>query len=285
MSVEELVNVPPEGIIDLLLTRRRLLQDQLPYMIQGLEETRDQMQIAYDTLKPKYLKKMDEINRFRMERDEAHSEAKELRNKVEKLQDDLARNGQMKSLDPRWKKDKLLSELDSIDDRIQTSALDHVEERKLLEERRKLIRRNDDWLEERKQANPELAEYVQARRDMSRLYQSGNRAHQDMIQTLEKSASSRKKFNQTRKDLRDAKTQLEAAGRLMEESEQAITYWARRKENGIGEIEPDPMLKNPKFYIHNLGEKAQRIREGNTSAAGRRRKKRNRKKTTEVEEE
>ena len=203
MSVEELVNVPPEGIIDLLLTRRRLLQDQLPYMIQGLEETRDQMQIAYDTLKPKYLKKMDEINRFRMERDEAHSEAKELRNKVEKLQDDLARNGQMKSLDPRWKKDKLLSELDSIDDRIQTSALDHVEERKLLEERRKLIRRNDDWLEERKQANPELAEYVQARRDMSRLYQSGNRAHQDMIQTLEKSASSRKKFNQTRKDLRD----------------------------------------------------------------------------------
>ncbi|CAI8187008.1 MAG: Uncharacterised protein [Methanobacteriota archaeon] len=285
MSVEELVNVPPEGIIDLLLTRRRLLQDQLPYMIQGLEETRDQMQIAYDTLKPKYLKKMDEINRFRMERDEAHSEAKELRNKVEKLQDDLARNGQMKSLDPRWKKDKLLSELDSIDDRIQTSALDHVEERKLLEERRKLIRRNDDWLEERKQANPELAEYVQARRDMSRLYQSGNRAHQDMIQTLEKSASSRKKFNQTRKDLRDAKTQLEAAGRLMEESEQAISYWARRKENGIGEIEPDPMLKNPKFHIHNLGEKAQRIREGNTSAAGRRRKKRNRKKTTEVEEE
>ena len=72
---------------------------------------------------------------------------------------------------------------------------------------------------------------------------------------------------------------------LMEESEQAITYWARRKENGIGEIEPDPMLKNPKFYIHNIGEKAQRIREGNTSAAGRRRKKRNRKKTTEVEEE
>ena len=278
------MNVSPEEIIHLLLTRRRLLQDQLPYMIQGLEETRDQMQISYDSLKPKYLAKMDEINRFRMERDEAHSEAKELRIKVGKLQDELVKSGQMKSLDPRWKKDKLLSDLDAIDDRIQTSALDHVEERKLLEERRRLIRRNDDWLEDRKQANPELASYVQARRDMSRLYQSGNKAHQDMIQSLEKSASSRKKFNETRKDLRDSKVQLEAAARLMSESEQAIAYWTRRKEEGIGELEPDPMLKEPKFHIHNLGQKAQSIRDGKTSSAGQRRKKRNRKKT-KVEEE
>ena len=279
MSAEELVNVSPEEIIDLLLTRRRLLKDQLPYMIQGLEETRDQMQISYDALKPKYLVKMDEINRFRMERDESHSEAKELRIKVEKIQDDLVKTGKMKSLDPRWKKDKLLSELDSIDDRIQTSALDHVEERKLLEERRRLIRRNDEWLEERKQANPELATYVQGRKDMSRLYQSGNKAHQDMIQALEKSASDRKKFNQTRKELRDTKIQLEAAARLMAESEQAITYWTRRKEEGIGELEPNPMLKEPKFNIHNLGKKAQNIRDGKASSAGKRRNKRNRKKT------
>ncbi len=283
MSAEELVNVSPEEIIDLLLTRRRLLQDQLPYMIQGLEETRDQMQISYDALKPKYLVKMDEINRFRMERDESHSEAKELRIKVEKIQNDLVNTGQMMSLDPRWKKDKLLSELNAIDDRIQTSALDHVEERKLLEERRKLIRRNDDWLEERKQANPELANYVQGRRDMSRLYQSGNKAHQDMIQALEKSSSERKKFNQIRKDLRDAKNQLEAAARLMAESEQAIAYWTRRKEEGIGEIEPNPMDKEPKFHIHNLGGKAQSIRDGKTSSAGQRRDKRNRKKAREEE--
>ena len=283
MSAEELVNVSPEEIIDLLLTRRRLLQDQLPYMIQGLEETRDQMQISYDALKPKYLVKMDEINRFRMERDESHSEAKELRIKVEKIQNDLVNSGQMMSLDPRWKKDKLLSELNAIDDRIQTSALDHVEERKLLEERRKLIRRNDDWLEERKQANPELANYVQGRRDMSRLYQSGNKAHQDMIQALEKSAPERKKFNQIRKDLRDAKNQLEAAARLMTESEQAIAYWTRRKEEGIGEIEPNPMDKEPKFHIYNLGEKAQSIRDGKTSSAGQRRDKRNRKKAREEE--
>lgn len=283
MSAEELVNVSPEEIIDLLLTRRRLLQDQLPYMIQGLEETRDQMQISYDALKPKYLVKMDEINRFRMERDESHSEAKELRIKVEKIQNDLVNTGQMMSLDPRWKKDKLLSELNAIDDRIQTSALDHVEERKLLEERRKLIRRNDDWLEERKQANPELANYVQGRRDMSRLYQSGNKAHQDMIQALEKSASERKKFNQIRKDLRDAKNQLEAAARLMAESEQAIAYWTRRKEEGIGEIEPNPMDKEPKFHIHNLGGKAQSIRDGKTSSPAQRRDRRNRKKAREEE--
>jgi hypothetical protein len=283
MSAEELVNVSPEEIIDLLLTRRRLLKDQLPYMIQGLEETRDQMQISYDALKPKYLVKMDEINRFRMERDESHSEAKELRIKVEKIQNDLVNTGQMMSLDPRWKKDKLLSELNAIDDRIQTSALDHVEERKLLEERRKLIRRNDDWLEERKQANPELANYVQGRRDMSRLYQSGNKAHQDMIQALEKSASERKKFNQIRKDLRDAKNQLEAAARLMTESEQAIAYWTRRKEEGIGEIEPNPMDKEPKFHIHNLGGKAQSIRDGKTSSPAQRRDRRNRKKAREEE--
>ena len=281
MSAEELVNVSPEEIIDLLLIRRRLLQDQLPYMIQGLEETRDQMQILYDAQKPNYLDKMDEINRFKQERDEAHAEAKELRIKVEKLHDEINERGKMVSLDPRWKKDKLLSDLNAIDNRIQTSALDHVEERKLLEERRELIRKNDHWLEERKKENPELASYVQARRDMSRLYRSGNKAHLDMIKVQEKTAAARAKFHQTRKDLRDAKTQLEAADTLMAESEQAIAYWTRRKEEGIGEIEPDPMLKNPKFHIHNLGEKAQNIRDGMTSTAGRRRNKRNLKKVEE----
>ena len=77
---------------------------------------------------------------------------------------------------------------------------------------------------------------------------------------------------------------MEAAARLMSESEQAIAYWTRRKEEGIGELEPDPMLKEPKFHIHNLGQKAQSIRDGKTSSAGQRRKKRNRKKT-KVEEE
>ena len=67
----------------------------------------------------------------------------------------------------------------------------------------------------------------------------------------------------------------------MAESEQAITYWTRRKEEGIGELKPDPMLKDPKFHINNLGEKAQSIRDGKTSSAGRRRKKRNQKKVEE----
>ena len=75
------------------------------------------------------------------------------------------------------------------------------------------------------------------------------------LEVFQESATSRKKFNETRKDLRDSKVQLEAAARLMSESEQAIAYWTRRKEEGIGELEPDPMLKEPKFHIHNLGQR------------------------------
>ena len=41
----------------------------------------------------------------------------------------------MISLDPKWKKMMLLEQIEEIENKIQTSALDHKSERKLLEKK------------------------------------------------------------------------------------------------------------------------------------------------------
>ena len=44
MALDELLDITPEELVGRLLDSRRLLADQLPFMIQGLEESVDEFQ-------------------------------------------------------------------------------------------------------------------------------------------------------------------------------------------------------------------------------------------------
>ena len=69
---------------------------------------------------------------------------------------------------------------------IQTRALDQISERKMLEERKKIIDENDAWLKNRKNANPEMLEYIENRKEMSKLFKKADKFHREMIVKVEK---------------------------------------------------------------------------------------------------
>ena len=67
-------------------------------------------------------------------------------------------------LDPNWAKERLEERLIDIENRIETQALDHKAERKLISIRSSLLKENEKWLQDRRDSNPLMVEYVSKRR-------------------------------------------------------------------------------------------------------------------------
>ena len=161
--------------------------------------------------------------------------------------DSLAESGKMVNLDPNWKKEKILDELEQIEDSIQTSALDHIAERKLLDRRKKLLVENDRWLRSRRDSNPEMASFIDSRAEMNTLYREADKAHKSMIEAVEKAQPMHEKKVVLTAELRDIRRQLDRAKELFAQSDNAIAHWERRLKDGFGELGggfPDLMAAN-----------------------------------------
>ena len=144
----------------------------------------------------------------------------------------------MISLDPKWKKMMLLEQLEEIESKIQTSAVDHKSERKLLEERRALISENDKWIRDRKDSNPEMAEYLEKNKEMSKLFKKADKAHSQMIGAVSKAQPLYEKLTIASSEIREIRSQLDRAKELLAQSDKAIEYWEKRIENGFGDLGP-----------------------------------------------
>ena len=161
MGLNLLLEITPEELVDRLLDKRRLLSDQITFIIQGLEESVDEFQSKYDKIAPKY------------------------RNMMERIEE----------------------------------------------------KKSNDDPKSNKKANE-----------------------------LEKTAKPLKdEFEAIRRDLKEAKSQLEAAIRIEKESERAVEYWTKRANEGTGHIDSD---------YPDLTRYAKQVRDGKMSRHGTRRMKR-----------
>ena len=127
----------------------------------------------------------------------------------------------MKNLDPKWAKEKLEDQLGQIEDQIDKKALSLNDERKLLAKRKELLRKNDEWLSQRRR-NPEIAEYVEASKKMNKLFTLANKLHQEMLTHVEKNEPIHAEFTEKRGELRNSMRQVERSRSLIKQSESAI---------------------------------------------------------------
>ena len=116
-------------------------------------------------------------------------------------------------------------------------ALDHKAERKLLDRRKKIIETNDKWLKERRESNPEMVTYINARREMNSLYRDADKSHRNMLDGVEKAQPRHEKQLIIKNELREIRRQLDRAKELLSQSDKAINYWERRLENGFGVLD------------------------------------------------
>ena len=236
MDTNELMSVTPDELASALLNRRILLKDSLPGVIRNLEAEEDSLSPKLDRLKKSFKEANDKVARLKTERDHFQTRACSLIPEVKRIRTKLDESGGMISLDPKWKKMKLLEQLEEIEINIQTSALDHVSERKLIEKRRALISENDKWIRDRKASNPEMTDYLQKSKEMSKLFKKADKLHSSMIGAVSKAQPIYEKLTSASEEIKEIRSQLDRARELLAQSDKAIGYWEKRIENGFGDL-------------------------------------------------
>ena len=235
MDAQLLLEVRPEELAEGLLSRWKALEEQLPSVIRNLEAEEE-------SLLPR-MKRAIEAHRIANEsvaskKEERNSSQAVARSKLTEVKESvelLSTKGGMVSLDPEWKKIKLLEELENIEAKIETSALDHKEERKLIAKRRKVIEQNEKWLKDRRESNPEMSKYIESRKVMISNFKVSESAHSRMLKAVEKAQPLYEKKVKLQTEIRDTRRQLDRAKELYAQSSDAISLWEGKLASGFGD--------------------------------------------------
>ena len=238
MNNEDLMAVRPDDLAHALLNRRKILKESLPDVIRTLEAEDEVVKPRYDRSKLRFDKINVQIKNLKENRDKCQNEASEILYSIKQIEERLTDNGKMINLNPKWKREKVEKSLEILEKNIQTRALDQLTERKMLEERKKIIDENEAWLKNRKNANPEMLEYIEKRKEMSKLFKKADKFHREMIVKVEKAQPLYEKQKSEGDELREIRSQLDRARELLSQSDRAITHWERRLNEGFDDLGP-----------------------------------------------
>ncbi len=236
MEVDELLAISPEQLAQALLVRRQVLKQELPGVIRNLEAEEESLEPRVKRAIQSHRSANEKVALLKEERNQSQRNASKKLIEVKDSRGKLIESGGMVNLDPNWKKEKLLEQLEEIEDSIQTSALDQQSERKLLDRRKKLLEENDKWLRSRKESNPEMSRFVEARREMVTSYRKADSAHRKMLESVAKAQPLHEKKVLLTAELRDIRRQMDRAKELLDQSDVAIEHWQRRLKDGFGEL-------------------------------------------------
>ncbi|MBK38884.1 MAG: hypothetical protein CMB50_01440 [Euryarchaeota archaeon] len=241
MDIKPLLSLEAEELAKKILERRQFLSEALPDIESRMAADADELAPKVEKLRLARDAASNKVADLKKRRNEAQSEARILLQQSRELREVIEKSGGMKNLDPKWAKEKLEEQLEEIEDQIEKKALSLNDERKLLSKRKELLRKNADWLNQRKKDNPEIADYVEVSKKMNKLFTQANKLHQEMLTYVEKNEPIHAEFTEMRGELRNSMRQVERSRALIKQSESAIQFWKNTLENGF-----DDLLKSAK---------------------------------------
>tara|TARA_B100000287_G_scaffold433942_1_gene497003 strand:+ start:539 stop:1420 length:882 start_codon:yes stop_codon:yes gene_type:complete len=236
VDTETLLSVTPEEIAEALLIRRKALKDQLPNIVKNLDNEAEALTPKLNKIKEKNEKIKKKISEIKKQRDAHQKEAGEIWKKIKDIQNELTESGNMINLDPKWKKERMIEELEEIEFNIQTVALDHKAEKKMIDARRNIIRQNELWLKERKSSNPQMAEFIEKRKKMNSLYKAADKEHKEMIKNVNLGEPVHAKYMARKMELVDIERQRDRARQLLKNLDRDISYWENTILEGFDEL-------------------------------------------------
>ena len=236
VDTETLLNVTPKEIAAALLIRRKALKDQLPNIIKNLDSESEALTPKLTKIKEKNEKIKIKISEIKKRRDSYQKEAGAIWREIKDVQNELIESGNMISLDPKWKKERMIEELEEIDFNIQTVALDHKAEKKMIDARRNIIRQNELWLKERKSSNPQMADFIEKRKKMNTLYKAADKEHREMIRNVNLGEPVHTKYVARKTELGDINRQRDRAKQLLKNLDRDISYWENTILDGFDEL-------------------------------------------------
>ena len=236
MDLKALLSLEAEELAKKILERRQFLSEALPDIESRMAADADELAPKVEKLRLARDTASNKVADLKKRRNEAQTEARVLLQQSRELREVIEKSGGMKNLDPKWAKEKLEEQLEEIEDQIEKKALSLNDERKLLSKRKQLLRKNADWLNQRKKDNPEIADYVEVSKKMNKLFTLANKLHQEMLTYVEKNEPIHAEFTEMRGELRNSMRQVERSRALIKQSESAIQFWKNTLEKGFDEL-------------------------------------------------
>ena len=225
MTDVESVGPTPIEMAKSLLARRIMLKEALPGIIRNLQAEEESVLPKLKRGIDRHEKSNKLVSELKAKRDALQKEAALILKDVKSLRTKIEESGGMIRLDPNWAKEKLEEKLIDIETRIETQALDHKAERKLISIRSALLKENEQWLQSRRDSNPLMVEYVQKRREMSKLFKDADKIHSRMIDLVEKGQPLHEKRLELEREHTEIRKQLDRAKELESQSEASVAYW------------------------------------------------------------
>jgi len=241
MNLTDLLALKPEELAARILERRKLLAKALPDIEARMVDDADTLAPEVERLRLARDGESNKVSELKISRNEAQQEARQLLQQTRVLREQLDESGGLKSLDPKWAQEKLEEALEVIEEKIEKEALSLTAERKLLAERKAILKKNEEWLEKRRKDNPEMSQYVDSSRKMQKLFKLADKLHQEMLTHVEKNEPIHAEFMEKRAELRNSMRQVERSRALIKQSKSAISFWEASLNNGL-----DDLLKNAK---------------------------------------
>ncbi len=236
MEMVDLLNVSPQDISAALLMRRKILRDQLPNIVKTLDSESESIAPKVQKMKGKNDIIKEEISKHKINRDSLQNEARVILNEIKTIHEELTNSGTMINLDPKWKKERMWEELEDIEFKIETMALDQKAERKMIDARKKILFQNEEWLRERKNSNPKMAIYIEKRKKMNSLYKNADKSHQEMIKRVKKGEPIHQKYIALRDEYIDINRQKDRAKELLKNSDRDIAFWENLGSEGLDNL-------------------------------------------------
>ena len=244
MTGVESVGPTPMEMAKSLLSRRIMLKDALPGIIRNLQAEEESILPKLKRSVDRHQKSNNAVSELKLKRDALQKEAALILKDVKSLRTKIDESGGMIRLDPNWAKERLEEKLIDIETRIETQALDHKAERKLISIRSTLLKENEQWLQLRRDSNPLMVEYVSKRREMSRLFKDADKIHSRMIDLVEKGQPLHEKRQELEREHTEIRKQLDRAKELDSQSEASVAYWENVVKTGFEKGGGADLLRN-----------------------------------------
>ena len=225
MDANELLSVSPKLLAQAVLHRRERLVELIPG---ELELKKQELQEA-EPLAKSAKKDRDDVNskvaNLKKERDTAQVKARKLFEESNDLREEIIEEGGMKNPDPKWAKDKLSTKLQSIENKLQTSAGNHKTEEKYINEMKALIREHEEWVEERSASQPKVKKMRNSRNEAIRLLEVAQKAHEAMVVLAESNENKHQQYMDWEDLRRKSISRCRKLEDALESSTSAVTFW------------------------------------------------------------
>jgi uncharacterized coiled-coil DUF342 family protein len=236
MDLDQLLALSPEELAGGILARRKGLAELLPLIETRNSDEADKLDPEVEKLRLARDLGSNKVADLKLRRNAAQAEAHTLLAKVRALRETMEAAGGLTNLDPKWAKEKLEESLAALEIKIDEQALSLKDERRLLAERKAILAKNDEFLEKRRQDNPEMTKYIEASRKMQKLFRQADKLHAEMLTRVEKNEPKHAEFIEKREGLKSAMRQVDRSRALIRQSDSAIAYWESTLKDGFDSL-------------------------------------------------